>query len=422
MAENETKAILDGIEAIGKKVDAQKEASDKTLTEYKSQLDKSMAEVEKLRTEFETKMTNELKNLTEDLTKKGKTLEEILVAQNELKARAGRMGEGGYGGQLIKTASAAIADIMRENFDEIKALAGKSKKAGGYETKGQIGPMITDYEYKATGGNMTTSADLTGNAVAQYMLTPAVRGRRKVQIRDLVQIVNSATGTWKFYRQNLNVSVGSFGFQGGQGLTKQQIEYLLTEVTTTTDYLAGFVRFAKQMAQDLPFLQTFVANELIEDYKRTESSNFIPTLLSNAAAVPITSGSNLAEKIIDNISVLLATDYDPNTILTNATQWAALLKTKPNDYSIPGGVTIDEQGNIRVVGIPVMVSNNMPSGSGNGTTLIGDFSKAAIIQTEGLSVNFYEQDSDNVQKNLITARCEARVALAMLRLDAFVFF
>jgi HK97 family phage major capsid protein len=64
----------------------------------------------------------------------------------------------------------------------------------------------------------------------------------------------------------------------------------------------------------------------------------------------------------------------------------------------------------------------MPTGTGSSTVLIGDFSKAAIIQTEGLSVNFYEQDSDNVQRNLITAKVEARVALAVLRPDAFVFF
>jgi hypothetical protein len=59
---------------------------------------------------------------------------------------------------------------------------------------------------------------------------------------------------------------------------------------------------------------------------------------------------------------------------------------------------------------------------GANRVLIGDWTKAAIIQTEGLNVNMYEQDSDNVQRNLITVKAEARVALAQLRLDAFSYF
>lgn len=425
---DENKAILEGIDAIGKKVDEktleQKAYTDKVIAENKALTDKAVEDVKKFFDDESKKRADEVKSFTEDLVKKGKTIEEILIAQNEFKAKMGR--SGGFGGhKQILTASQMLADAFKEKFDEIKAVR---KGQGAVVTTDLTGPMITDLEYKAQGGNMTASADLTGNAVAQYMLTPAVRGRRKVQLRDLIGIVNSATGIWKFYRQNNPVGVGSVGFQTTHGATKEQLEYKLTEVTVTADYLAGFVRFAKQMATDLPFLQTFIANELIEDYKRTESGAFIPLLNGAASAVAVTSATIYAEKIIDNIAVLLGTDWDPNTILTNALNWAILLKTKPNDYSVPGGVTVDDQGNVRIVGIPVLVSNNMPAGATGGApgftgaTLIGDFTKASIIQTEGLSVNFYEQDSDNVQKNLITAKVEARVGLAILRPDAFVFF
>ena len=178
-----------------------------------------------------------------------------------------------------------------------------------------------------------------------------------------------------------------------------------------------FVRVAKQMLQDLPFLQSFIANELIEDYRRTESDQFIQQLEGSATGSASTGASVYAEKIVDWIGNLLANDYEPTAIVTTAANWVSLLKTKPNDYSIPGGVAIDDRGNITVCGVPVLVSNNITTGK----TLIGDFTKAAIIQAEGLSVNFYEQDSDNVQRNLVTAKVEARVALAVLRPDAFVY-
>jgi HK97 family phage major capsid protein len=74
---------------------------------------------------------------------------------------------------------------------------------------------------------------------------------------------------------------------------------------------------------------------------------------------------------------------------------------------------------VAIVGVPVFKTN--ASNIGNDRILLGDFTKAAIIQTEGLNVNMYEQDSDNVQRNLITVKAEARVALATLRTDAFTW-
>ena len=53
--------------------------------------------------------------------------------------------------------------------------------------------------------------------------------------------------------------------------------------------------------------------------------------------------------------------------------------------------------------------------------LIGDFSYADKIVTQGLGIEFFEQDSDNVRKNNITARVEAQIALACQRPDAFIY-
>jgi hypothetical protein len=46
----------------------------------------------------------------------------------------------------------------------------------------------------------------------------------------------------------------------------------------------------------------------------------------------------------------------------------------------------------------------MPSGD----AIIGDWSQAQVATVDGLKVEFFEQDSDNVQRNLITVRVECR--------------
>lgn len=395
-----SKEILEAVDGLGKKIDTNKGDMDKVITEQKAFVTEKHAAVEKLMDEYKTKLENEVKTLNEEMGKRGATLEEIRNEVKALKAKAGRFA--GSDDNREKTAKVVIAEAFEEHFNEIKAV----RKGSG-----------ATMEIKAA-GTMTASANLTGNVIATYDNTVAVRGRRKITFRDLVPVINSSTGVWKFYRSKTPMGEGSLAFQTTHGATKAQVDYDLEEVTVTADYLAAFVRFAKQMAQDLPFLQNFIANELVEDYKRAETDAFLPSLSGAATAVAVTSGANTAEKIIDNIAVLLASDWDPSAIVTTAALWASVLKTKPNDYSIPGGVQIGLDGSIRFIGIPLLTSNNMATGK----TLIGDFSKAAIIQREGLSVNFYEQDSDNVQRNLITAKVEARVALAIPRPDAFVYF
>lgn len=76
-------------------------------------------------------------------------------------------------------------------------------------------------------------------------------------------------------------------------------------------------------------------------------------------------------------------------------------------------MTVDANGTVNIAGVPVVVHNGMTSGK----FYIGDFSRVKIIQATALSVQFFEQDADNVTKNLVTVRAESDVALAVLRTD-----
>jgi len=90
---------------------------------------------------------------------------------------------------------------------------------------------------------------------------------------------------------------------------------------------------------------------------------------------------------------------------------------KPADYSIPGGVTITPDGNIAIAGIPIFKSSFIADDK----VLVGDWNMAKRVVVDDLKVEFFEQDSDNIQKNLVTVRIEAREVLAIDRVDAFVF-
>lgn len=371
---------------------------DSKMSNYKNDLAKEVEAANKKAEEITAEVN-------EKMSKQGASLKEIQDTLKEVQAKQGRIGS--QMEKEVKTFSSEFGKALEEKAADI------AKVGRGNALNFKLDGISMDT--KAV-GNMLLSANLTGNSVATYDLNPAVRGRRKVHFRDIpgVSTVNSATGTLKFYRQNNPVGEGSFGVQT-EGSAKAQIDYDVTEQTVTIDVIAGFARISKQMLRDLPFMQSFLPNELQEDYYRAEDNKFINTLMPYCSAG--TSGGVYAEDLITSLSTIWAADYDPTAIVTTAAKWATLLNTKPNDYAIPGGVTIDASGNVMFAGVPVVISNAMTSGH----TFIGDFSKIKIAQASGLNVNFYEQDSDNVQKNLITVRAEAEVALAILRTDAVLY-
>lgn len=386
-----SKKDLDDLKAIAEKALTSKELEEKQA-EAKAWFDELNAKVVEI---------------NNDIAAKGATVKQLQDEMQEFKAKRGRV----YtpDGQEEVSTMQLLKDGFKENFDKIKEQANEPKAEHKFKIKNV--------------GNMTAANNLTGSVVATYASQPALRGRQKVHFRDLVNVIPSATGLWKFYRQNTPVGEGSFDFQTTHAGVKNQLDYDFTEVTVTVDYLAGFVRIAKQMLQDLPFMQTFVSNELVEDYLRTEDLKFFMQIAGAATGnISNVTSTVTVEKIIQAIANLGDSDYDPNGIVVTNQVWAKILLTKPNDYSLPAGnaVTVAANGDVSVLGIPVIKVKDTYIGANR--VLIGDWTKAAIIQTEGLNVNMYEQDSDNVQRNLITVKAEARVALAQLRLDAFSYF
>jgi HK97 family phage major capsid protein len=309
-------------------------------------LAKDVKEAKDLAEKAQKELTEEVKKINEEAGKKGATLEQIAEEIKNLKAKGGRFGGASGAASDDESAFDNLKNGFKDNFEAIQKF--KSGGADLFSTK--------------TVGNMTAAANLTGAVVQTYSGIVATRQKRKLQFRDLAQVIPSSTGLWKFYRQNTPVGEGSFTFQTTHGAAKSQLDYDLTEELVTVDFLAGYSRIAKQMLQDLPFLQSFVSNQLIEDFLRSESANFFDTLQNGATGTTTTSASVTVEKIIDYVANLAAGDWEANGIVTTPAIWATILKTKPNDYSIPGGVTITGTGDVSIVGIPLYKSNNITSG------------------------------------------------------------
>ncbi len=292
----------------------------------------------------------------------------------------------------------AFAEAVGNAHDNIKRVS----KGRGFEM-----------EMKAV-GNMTVASNLTGESVVTYQNQPALVPANKVNFRQLVPTIGSSTGTYVVYRET--GGEGSMGFTSA-GAAKNQVDYDFTRLQYNASYLNGFVRIAKEMLQDLPFMQQALPAMLLRDFYKKENSQFY-TDLSTAATGPSTpTGANYIEDIISLVGQLEDTDFDCTGIVLKPSIVAAIQNTKPQNYSLPGAVTISPAGQLTINGVPVFKASWMATNR----VLLGDWSQAKIVNVDGLKVEFFEQDSDNVQKNLITVRIEAREVLAIDRQDAFTF-
>lgn len=307
-----------------------------------------------------------------------------------------RLKEKGTEQAEAKSYDAVFSNELKEGFESISKV-----------TKGRSARI----EMK-TVGNMTLATNLTGSAVATVQPGVAIVPSQKINFSDLVPTVNSATGIYVIYRET--GAEGSISTQT-EGSAKSQKDYDLTAVTFNASYLAGYTRYSKQMAQDLPFLQSFLPNALRRDYFKAENDLFF-TALSTAATASTTAKTVDVEQLVDDMGSLEAIDFDANGIVLNPKDWANIALTKPNDYSLPGIVTF-MNGNLSINGVPAYKASWMPVDK----YLIGDWTYAKKIAVDGLAVEFFEQDADNVTKNLITARIEQRVVLGIDRPDAFIF-
>lgn len=374
--------------------------------------EKLLAELTALKTALETKTTSEVKSQID-------AFEQKLTATNKATVEAELKSiKADFEAKLAEVqAHADKLDVkLQEKQSQPKGEGYKAKMVDaitkGFESIKNVKKGVSANLDIKDVGVMTATANLTGDVVNTVQPGAAMIPNQKVNFADLVATVNSATGAYVIYEET--GGEGGFGEQTVPGNPKSQIDYDLKEKIFTANYIAGYVRIAKQMIQDLPFMTSFLPDALRRDYLKAENNKFVTYLLSvipsltTAATVPV-------EKILAAVGQLESTDYAPNGIVLNPKDWYTIAVTKPNDYSLPGVVQF-QNGQLTINGIPVFKASWLAVD----TAIVGDWTYAKKVQVDGLNVQFFEQDQDNVIRNLVTVRTESRVVLAVDKNAAFL--
>lgn len=343
------------------------------------------------------KLEEKLKELNENMTKNQEVIDKFVAEGGSRKNN-----------ELPKSFSSAFAMKLQEKERDLAVLAEKGKK--GESVMIEL-PGVLDTK---TVGDMTTSANLSGDPVFSYGSKQGLIPMDKINLRDLIPTSFSKTGQYvSFYEGAGEGSVT----QQTEGSGKTQVDSDFTNQKTVNKYLAAYQRFSKQLMYNLPWLQTTLSRILLRKFYQKENLLFYAAL--SAGSTPATSsGGNDAEKLIDMIAQQGNSNFASDFILIPWATWANLLKTgypsTATSYSIPGGIMFDQSGMARIAGIPAIPAPWVTASD----LQIVDRDYIERVEVESLRVEFSYEDANNFTENKITARIECLEELNLIRGDA----
>jgi hypothetical protein len=341
-----------------------------------------------------------------------KALDEMLIKFKEMQ-------KGSAGGRIeSKSLQQAIYEALQDP-ENIKGL--DSVRSGNrfkMALKGPIdlsAPAVEWYdpsaEHKAGKmqtkvGDMTGANILTGQGVVSYNNRQAILPAQKVNARDLIPTVHSDTGIYVTYRET--AGQGSISRQTTEGAAKTQIDFRFTRIETVNEFVAGWAKFGKQLMRNLPWLQNTLPRLLQREFFKVENRLFWDIMATAyAAGGPATTSTETDDLLqtMDFITQLFDTDYVASFGLLRYTALNRINKSilTHGYYPGAGGITSGPAGNIMINGTPIYPVTWIPSYD---KFLTFDSDYVERVEVESLAIEFFEQDSDNVEKNLMTARIE----------------
>lgn len=367
----------------------------------------------------------EIKNLANDINAKfDANANALLSVKNEVSTMVEKSIDS------VKAEIKAVKDEMDRQAEEVsrKSAAKVSTKSIGEQIAEQLDSnmAIAEKELKSSGGsftmnlkavgNMLLSSSLTGDSVATYNPNQAILPAQKLNFRDLVSTVQSATGTFVTYKES-----GSEGAITAQteGASKGQIDYDLTEVKTVNAYIAGFATFSKQMMKSLPFIEQTLTRMMLRDFFKAENASFFGTVSGAATGSTTVSATDDVEEIIQLIGNQKTANFNASYALVSPAQMARLIISTYNKgyYAGAGAVILNGAGGLTIFGTPVFEAAWVTDDK----VLIFDRDYIERVEVEGLNVTFSYENGTNFVQNLVTARIECYEAINLMLPTAAIY-
>lgn len=366
--------------------------------------------------EIEKKTAEILKTIeSKGYTSKADVEKDVKAMQEQFDELAMKVKKDGLVGQKKLGFSSLIAKSLEENYEGFKDVNNiKGSKI--------IQMKETDY------GNFVGFEDWRTEVRNDIVMID----RDQFHLRDIIGVGATTSDNIKYPVEGAKTGDGPAPWERGTTIAnttaKDEFSPNMTVGTADVEWIAGIMRLPVEMLADLPFLtsylQQFARQELLEaeDNQILNGNGTSPQLdglMPNATAyngsytVPV-------EMIVDAAYNQLAQSHlSPSDVILNPADVVSIILNKASgsgEYNLPPGSVGYVNGRLQIAGLDVRKTTKMAQGD----FLVGAFDAAQIFQRLAPQLRFFEQDQDNVVKNLVTIRIEERIALAIYKAAAFI--
>lgn len=363
-------------------------------------------------------MLEEVKNALSEMQK---NVELKMEAVEKAVEEKGKTGDAEYKAKIAELDSA-----INSLNDEIVAVAQKQsvapevieKKTFGQEVLGSDG--IKSFIAGETNRGRTEIKNTivnSGNDTSRHeQLAGAIPGAfRQLSVMPTV-MQGSASSNIIYYSKELAYT--NAAAVTAEGVAKPESTLTFEEVNVAVKTIPTYLRVSKQALDDSTFLASYIERRLrhgvntsVENYVINDTTDGWLATGNNTVTSPLLTIDlfGLANKMKMEV---IGADYEPSYFYMNPADWgnAETERRASGDNAFvaaSGAVSYVNNGLTPLLwGLPVVLSNNIPAG-----TIVCKSAEADMYANrESTVVEMFEQDGDNVTKNLVTVRAETRGA------------
>lgn len=325
----------------------------------------------------------------------------------------------------------AVASLKLAPAGETRASLGKmvlddagvkTFLEGGMAARGKVSVKIKAAITERGSGEGAAGEILQPQRVAGWITPP----ERTLRIRDLLPAGRTTATSIEFVQETGFTNSAAPVAEGAQ---KPESSIEFTVQTAPVRTIAHWLQASKQVLDDIPQLQSYIDTRLRYGLRLVEEEQLLSGdgtgqnilgLIPQATPFDITRrkvGDKRMDIIRRAMTQLRLSEYQPDAIVMHPTDWEdiELAKNSQGTY-----IWANPRGLVgpTLWGLPVVESTSLAPGE----FLVGAFKIAAQIwDREDATVEISTEDRDNFIKNMVTIRCEERLALTVFRPESFIF-
>ena len=365
------------------------------------------------------KLAEAQKKLEDIMAKEDKTADELKAAMEEVKSAKANLEAAEEAEKLLGSMKGTEGPADKEEevvYNTIGEKFAAEVKAKQIDKKGRFAvKTYSDIQKTPTTSGVSAFATTYDRNVVEAARTPIV-------IRDLFGAETISGSTLVYLTEG---AIEGAPAATNEGAKKPQVHFAdPTPHTVSLSKIAAFIKESDEYINDYAFLASAINGRLLYHHQLVVQNTLV-TALKGTSGIgdndDTWTASSTATEIADLIlkeamDLQNASGFPADAIVMNPATWYSLRVAKDGEYRYYGGGFFGAQNVPNLWGIPVCVTTAVDADE----IIVGAFKACASVVTNGgVSIEAVNTDQDDFVKNLMTIRCEERLALAVRRPAGF---